>query len=204
MCFTAYISSQMRALSRPQPLLSLFFLLWTTAALSGLSIGALGSGSLQVAAGQGFGPKLQYGGSGSVEILVPVLSWLDLDVMLTLSAHAASEASGGFTYAGFLGTSLSVGAQAHATLFSREEVGRLCAGAGLGLGGSLASYNDTTLYFFYPEVDMAGFLDFSPAFLPSLGLRLIVPVSVLLRADMDYTLCAGVGLGVLYSFGAVK
>jgi hypothetical protein len=204
MCTTAYIPSQMRGCFRSQVLLSLIFLLWTTATLPALSVGASGFGSVQAAAGRDLRPKLQYGGGGGIEMLVPLLSWLDLDFALAMSEHAGSDVSGGFVYAGFLGTGLSVGAQAHGGLADWEGIGVLEAGAGLGLGASLASYNDTTLYFFYPEVDLIGFMDFSPAFLPSLAFRLFVPLNVLLREDMDYTLSTGVGFGVLYSFGGGK
>jgi hypothetical protein len=204
MCSTTYISSQMHGNRRSQSLLSLIFLLWTTAALPGRSVGATGFGSVQIAAGLGLGPKLQYGGGGSVEMLVPLLPWLDMDVALVMSEHAASDASGDFLYLGFLGTGLLIGAQAHVSLARWEDGSVLGAGGGLGFAGALASYNNTTLYFFYPEVEITGFLDYAPAALPSWHFRLFILLDALLRQDMDYTLCSGVGLGVLYNLGEAQ
>ena len=54
-----------------------------------------------MSAGQGFGPKLQYGGGASIELVFPILDWLRLDTSLDLFTVAPSDVSGGFLYRGY-------------------------------------------------------------------------------------------------------
>ena len=172
--------------------------------LPALSLGLNGTGTAQVISAEGFGPKLQFGGSGAFQLGIPILDWLDLEISLGILGLAPSDASGGFTYRGLCGGSLGVGAEASATIGSSDTLGTLQAGGGLGLAAALARYEYTTLYFFYPEARASGFVEYHPAFLPALGVRLSVPVSVQLRRDVDYAVAVGIGLGVSWRFGAAE
>jgi hypothetical protein len=182
----------------------LVFLAAAVPPLPALSIGLHGAGTAQILSVEGFGPKLQLGGGGSLQLGIPILDWLDLEVNLGILGLAPSDASGGFTYRGLCGGNLGVSAEASAPIGFWERFGRLRAGGGLGAAAVVARYEYTTLYFFYPEIRAEGFVDYSPAFLPSLGLRLSLPVSVLFRRDVDYAVAMSIGLGVSYRFGAAK
>lgn len=194
----------MRRLIGPTCVLSLIFLVCTTGVVSALSIGASGLGQARIAAGQGFGPKLQYGGGGSIDIRDPVLEWLDFGSSLDLYDIAPSDVTGGFDYRGFIGGDISLGLEAHMPLASWKGFGQLGAGAGLGVAGVVACYQYTTLYFFYPELTAKIFLDFTPASLPFLDIRLSLPISAQFRADMDYSVSSGVTLGFSYKLGSKK
>ncbi len=180
----------------------LIFLVTTVAQLPALSIGLNGAGTAQILAAEGFGPKMQLGGGGSVQLGIPILDWLSLEVDLGILGLAPSDASGGFTYRGLCGGNLGVSAEAFGSIGSWERFGRLQAGGGLGVAAVVARYRYTTLYFFYPEMRAEGFVEYNPAFLPSLGLRLSLPVTVPFRRDVDYAVTAGFGLGVSYRLGA--
>jgi hypothetical protein len=169
---------------------------------SGFSLGLSGFGESRISAGQGFGPKLQYGGGGSLDMRFPVLPWLDIAAGLDFYGIAPSDISGGFTYRGFGAGDLAVAAQGRAVLGTWPGFGELDAGGGLGLAGVIAGYEYTTLYFFYPEVRIEGFIDYIPAFLPVVDLRLSLPVAAQFRRDMDYSFSAGIGLGLTYRFGS--
>lgn len=136
-----------------------------------------------------------------MEIIVPLLSWLDLGLGIVVSDSLPSDASGGFTYAGFLGADMRLSVQAHGTLGKWERIGELRAGGGIGAAAALAGYEYTTLYFFYPAVTAEAFLDYIPSFLPSIAIRVSLPFTALFRRDMDYSLQAGIGLGASYRFG---
>jgi hypothetical protein len=187
-----------------QRVLPLVFLAAAVPMLPALSLGLNGAGTVQIISVEGFGPKLQFGGGGSLQLGIPILDWLDLEVSLGILGLAPSDASGGFTYRGLYGGSLGVGAEAFATIGPGEGIGRLRAGGGLGVTAVVARYEYTTLYFFYPEFRAEGFVEYSLAHLPSLGLRLSLPVSVQLRRDVDYSVAMGLGLGASWRFGAAE
>jgi hypothetical protein len=180
------------------------FLAVAVARLPALSIGLNGAGTAQILSAEGFGPKLQFGGGGSVQLGIPIFDWLDLEVNLGILGLAPSDASGGFTYRGLCGGNLGVSAEAFASIGSWEGFGRLRAGGGLGAAAVVARYEYTTLHFFYPEIRAEGFVEYNPAFLSSLGLRLSLPVSVQFRRDVDYAVTLGIGLGVFYRLGAAQ
>ncbi len=184
--------------------LSIIFLVWTTGTASGFSLGLSGLGEARISAGQGFGPKMQYGGGGAIDMRFPVLSWLDVTAGFELAGIAPSDLSGGFAYRGISPGAIAVGADARSILGSWKGFGELAAGGGLALAGVLAGYQYTSLYFFYPEVRTVGFLDYTPAFLPAWRLRLSLPLAVQLRRDMDYSFSAAIELGVAYTFGSGK
>jgi hypothetical protein len=190
----------MQRLLTPRIVLSIIFLLWTTGGVSAFSLGLSGLGEARISAGQGFGPKLQYGGGGSIDTRFSALPWLDIAVSFSLSGMAPSDISGGFTYRGFGAGDLSVAGQGRAVLGRWKGFGTLSAGGGLGMAGVIAAYQYTAVYFFYPEVRAEAFLDYAPAFLPGFGLRLSLPLAMQLRRDMDYSFSARFSLGVSYTF----
>jgi hypothetical protein len=85
-------------MDRPVSLTLLFLIwaFWATAACDAFSIGLGGTGTVTMSAGQGFGPKLQYGGGVSIEFVFPILDWLRLDSSIDMFTVAPSDASGGF------------------------------------------------------------------------------------------------------------
>ncbi|MGA2975589.1 MAG: hypothetical protein ABSF77_09800 [Spirochaetia bacterium] len=137
-----------------------------------------------------------------MEMRIPLLTWLDLGVGIGVADNLPSDASGGFTYAGFLATDLRLSVQAHGTLGKVKSIGELCAGGGIGAAAALAGYEYTTLYFFYPAVTAEAFLDYIPSFLPSIAFRLSLPFTALFRRDMEYSLQAGIGLEASCRFGS--
>jgi hypothetical protein len=152
-----------------------------------------------MSAGQGFGPKLQYGGGASIEFLFPILDWLRLDSSLDLFTVAPSDVSGGFLYRGYSGAAVAVMLQAGAVIVSSPGFGTMTLGGGLGIAGALPSYWYTTLAFFYPEPRAQLLLDWVPAGLPRFDFLLAVPVRLQLRRDLSYSVSTGLGITVLYS-----
>ncbi len=167
-------------------------------------MGLGGTGTVTMSAGQGFGPKLQYGGGASIELVFPILDWLRLDASLDLFTVAPSDASGGFLYRGYSGAAVAIMFQAEFPVVSSTSFGTMRLGGGLGAAGALPSYWYTTLAFFYLEPRVEGLLDWQPAGLPNFDFQLVLPVSMQLRRDMSYSTSAGFGITVLYRFGKAK
>jgi hypothetical protein len=195
--------STARRLQRATALL-LVLLAGTSLPLSALGIGLTGTAVAQIASAEGFGPKVQAGGGGCIDVAVPILAWLEIDASLGLLGVSLSDASGGFSYRGFSGGDLCVSVEAFAPIGSWKGFGQLTAGGGLGVAAVVAGYQSTTLYFFYPEIRAEGFLECNPSFLPALGIRLSIPVSVQLRRDVDFSITTGLAMGVRYHFGGAR
>jgi len=199
-----YISLEMKDRFRPRVLLFIIFAVWTTGSLYAMSYSVGGAAALGIGAGQGFGPKLQGGGSGSIGIGIPLLEWLSIDPGIDYAYVAASDVSGGFAYRGFQSGALSVMLEARAPIAASADFGRLLGGAALGGAASFSIYNDTTLFFFFPEVRLSPFLEWQPAFLPSFGLLLALPAKVQFRRDMTWSVAAGLELDIVYTTGGTK
>ena len=157
-----------------------------------------------MSAGQGFGPKLQYGGGVSIDFVFPILDWLRLDASIEGFTVSPSDISGGFLYRGYSGGAMAVMAQAGWVIVSLPGFGLLRAGGGIGIAGALPSYWYTTLAFFYLEPRAEALLDWEPTGLPRFDFQLSVPLAFQLRRDLNYSMSAGIGIGVLYRFGKDK
>jgi len=157
-----------------------------------------------VSAGQGFGPKLQYGGGVAVDFIFPILDWLRLDASIEGFTVAPSDISGGFLYRGYSGGALAVMAEGGWVLVSSPSLGLMRIGGGLGFAAALPSYWYTTLAFFYMEPRAEALLDWEPSGLPRFDFRLFIPVRAELRRDLNYSFSTGFGIGVLYRFGKDK
>ena len=160
-----------------------------------------GSGTATISAGQGFGPKLQYGGGLSLDFVFPASSWLALDAAVDAFTVAPSDSSGGFLYRGYSGGAIGFLAVFSGVLVASPRLGEIRGGAGVGMGAALPSYWYTTLAFFYLEPRVEGLLAWTPAGLPSFTFELLVPVAAQLRRDLDYSASGGVGISVVYAFG---
>jgi hypothetical protein len=198
-----YISVKMNRRAS-QAVLFLIWAFWATAAGHAFSMGLGGTGAVTMASGQGFGPKLQYGGGASIELVFPIKNWLRLDSSIDLFTVAPSDASGGFLYRGYSGAAVAVMVQAVAPVVSSPGFGTMRLGGGLGAAGALPSYWYTTLAFFYVEPRAEGLLEWQPAGLPNFNFQLVLPVRMQLRRDMSYSASAGFGITVLYRFGKAK
>ena len=179
----------------------IFWGFWATAGAHAFSLGAGGNGTATISAGQGFGPKLQYGGGFAVDFVFPLAPWIALDWSVGGFTVAPSDLSGGFDYRGYSGGDMGLMATFMPTIVSSESFGVLRAGGGAGFAAALPSYWYTTLAFFYLEPRVEGLLDWSPAGLKGFTFELLLPVSMQLRRDMSYSLTGGLGLCVLYNFG---
>jgi hypothetical protein len=196
-----YILGHMPAGSVPRLLLFLICGLWATAEASAFSLGLWGAGTGTISAGQGFGPKVQYGGEVSMDFVFPVREWLAIDGSVEAFTVAPSDASGGFLYRGYSGGAMGLLVVFAWPVATSPRLGELRAGFGAGIAGALPSYWYTTLAFFYLEPRLRGILAWTPAGLPSFTFQLLVPVAMQLRRDLDYSVSAGIGLGVQYTFG---
>lgn len=174
---------------------------WTTAGVQAFSLGLGGIGTVTLSAGQGFGPKLQYGGGFSIDFVFPILDWLRLDASIDGFTVAPSDISGGFLYRGYSGGAVAIMVQAEAAIASSPNLGVIRLGGGLGAAAALPSYWYTTLAFFYPELRAQGLIDWEPSGLPRFDFQVSVPVRMQLRRDLDYSVSAGIGIGVLYRLG---
>jgi hypothetical protein len=167
-------------------------------------MGLGGVGTVTVSAGQGFGPKLQYGGGASIDFVFPILEWLRLDASVDGFTVAPSDISGGFLYRGYSGGAMAIVAQVGAVIVSSPSFGQMRVGGGIGIAGALPSYWYTTLAFFYLEPRVQALLEWEPAGLPRFDFQLSVPVAFQLRRDLDYSMSTGIGIGVLYRLGKDK
>lgn len=201
---TTYISSRMKRNPHQRLVLSLIFLVWTTGTVGAFSLGLSGFATGQILAAQGYGPKLQYGGGGSLDMRFPVLSWLDIATNLDFFGVAATDLSGNFGYRGFSAGDLAVLAEARALIGQWSGFGRLEAGGGMGVAGAIAAYQYTELYFFSPELRAEGFVAWVPSFLPGFDLRLSIPLAWQLRRDVDYSFSASAMLSVAYTLRSGK
>ncbi len=175
--------------------------LWATAGVHAFSLGVGGDGTATISAGQGFPPKLQYGGGFTVDMVFPLSSWTALDWTIGGFTVAPSDLSGGFSYRGYSGGSMGLMVLFLPTVASSDSLGVLRLGGGAGMNAALPSYWYTTLAFFYLEPRLEGVLAWTPAGLRSFTFELFVPLAMQLRRDMSYSFSAGAGLGVLYTFG---
>ena len=194
----------MNRLRASRILVFLIFVVWTTAGVHAFSLGLNGTGTVTVSAGQGFGPKLQYGGGVAVDFIFPILDWLRLDASIEGFTVAPSDISGGFLYRGYSGGALAVMAEGGWVLVSSPSLGLMRIGGGLGFAAALPSYWYTTLAFFYMEPRAEALLDWEPSGLPRFDFRLFIPVRAELRRDLNYSFSTGFGIGVLYRFGKDK
>ena len=167
-------------------------------------MGAAGKATFQIVSAPGCGPKEQGGGGGELYFFFPLNGWLGIAGTFGLFETVPSDTTGGFVYRGYGSGALGISLEAGGQIADWPTVGRLAAGGGIGASADWGAYQYTTLYFFYPETFVEGFLDFSFAGLPSLRLRFSLPVSVQFRRDLDYSFSAALGLGVIYTFGGVK
>ena len=151
-----------------------------------------------MAAGQGFGPKLQLGGSVSFDLSFPLAAWLELSTGLDIFGVLPSDTQGGFVYRGFGGGALSLALRGRGVVASTARLGELGLGGGFSASAAVPGYQYTTLYFFYPEVGLEGFIDLRPAGAPQWSFRLSVPLRAQLRRDLDYSFSTGAGLSVHY------
>jgi hypothetical protein len=187
--------------SRPSRLLLLIFWgFWATAGIHAFALGAAGNGTATISAGQGFGPKLQYGGGFTVDLVFPLSSVMALDWSVGGFTVAPSDISGGFLYRGYSGGNMALMAVFLPAIFSTSDFGVLRLGGGAGLAAALPSYWYTTLAFFYLEPRVEGLLAWTPAGLSRFTFQLSLPVAMQLRRDMSYSFSAALGLGVLYTF----
>lgn len=164
-------------------------------------MGLSGVGTVTMSAGQGFGPKLQYGGGISIDFVFPILDWLRLDTSIEGFTVEPSDISGGFLYRGYSGGAMAIMAQAGRVIVSTPSLGLMRLGGGIGIAGALPSYWYTTLAFFYLEPRAQALLDWQPAGLPRFDFQLSVPFAFQLRRDLDYSMSTGVGIGVTYRLG---
>src|SRR5208282_1838782 len=118
-----YIVSQMNRLQSSRILVFLIFAFWTTAGIHAFSLGLGGNGTVTMSAGQGFGPKLQYGGGVSIDFVFPILDWLRLDTSVEGFTVAPSDMSGGFLYRGYSGGEMAIVAQARGVIVSSPSFG---------------------------------------------------------------------------------
>ena len=199
-----YIVPQMGSRSMPRRLLLLFLVLWTTGRASALTVGFDALGIAQVSAAPDFGPKIQLGGNLAAVFTFSLVSWLDLAASVEGFGMLPSDVSGGFAYRGFGGGALGTALEAHFPLAHAERLGSLSAGLSLGGAGALPAYASTSLYFFYLEARLGGFLTWEPAGTRGLSVRLGIPARADLRRDMSYSLSTGLSLGIAYELAGAR
>jgi len=182
----------------------IIFLAWTTGPLSAFSIGIIGDMTFQIASAEGYGPKEQGGGGAELYTFFPFADWIGMGLFFGLSETLPSDTTGGFAYRGYGTGAIGLFAEVHFRLSSVGTLGTLFGGGRAGLSADWGSYQYTSLYFFYPEEVTEGFLFLRLASLPSLQVRLSLPVRLQFRRDMTYSYSAALGLGAIYTFGGTR
>jgi hypothetical protein len=161
---------------------------------------------VQVVRGQGFGPKLQLGGSGAIDLSIPFADWIGLATSVELFGVLPSDATGGFLYRGFGGGAFALALEAHAPVASGAW-GELRGGGGIGAAAALPGYQYTSLFFFFPEARAEALLLFrpaQPAWLRGLELKLTVPLRAQFRRDLDFSISTGLEISAAWQLGATK
>ncbi len=177
-------------------LVFIIFSVWTTAAAAGFTVAVSGGVNGQLSSALGYGPKAQFGGEAAVDVLFPVTPWLRIGPSAGVLGANASNLDGGFGYRAYLGGFLGAAAQADAPLASWPYVGTLRGGGRLALLANVATYNNTTLAFFFPSLGLDGTLSFVPAKMPFLRFGIAVPLRVYFRRDFAFSGSAGISLSV--------
>ena len=132
--------------------------------------------TFQIASAEGYGPKEQGGGGAELYTFFPFADWIGMGLFFGLSETLPSDTTGGFAYKGYGTGAIGLFAEVHFRLSSVGTLGTLFGGGRAGLSADWGSYQYTSLYFFYPEEVTEGFLFLRLASLPSLQVRLSLPV----------------------------
>ena len=186
-------------------LLFLICSFWATAGAHAFSIGGSAGGTATISAGQGFGPKLQYGGGLTLDFYFPLTaSWAGIETSVVAFTVQPSDISGDFLYRGYSGGAVTVMSVFTGTIAASPRLGEIRGGVRAGIGAALPSYWYTTLAFFYLEPRVEGLATWTPAALPQFTFALALPVAMQLRRDLDYSVSTGLSIGVLYTVGKVS
>jgi hypothetical protein len=185
----------------PRVLLFIIFVFCTTGRLGALGLGVAGRGDLIVTSITGVPTKTQAGAGTSITVTFPFFDIAGPGFSILLSNIWPSDAGGWVIVRGYYEIGLSIFGLGQAMFLSLPDVGDFHAGGRAGISASIAGYQLTTLVFFMPGVELAGFVSWTPAGIPNWTFTASIPMRWLLRADVAFSGSVGLELGVSFSPG---
>jgi hypothetical protein len=197
--FAVYIDQHMGKRIPSRPVLFLIFLFCTTGWLSALSLGITGWGDIVVTSVTGAPIKAQPGLGASLTVSIPFFDLVGPGFSLLLSNVWPSDAGGWVIVRGYSEVGLSGFVLGQAKVLSLPGIGDFRAGGRAGMSASIAGYPPSTLVFFMPSVDFAGFLTWTPEAIPNWDFSITVPLRIMLRPDVAFSGSFGLELGVAFS-----
>ena len=179
----------------------MIFLVSTTSPLTGMSLGIGGGAGILISRADRFDPKPQFEAEAAAELLFPLTSWLAVGAMGGIRSILPSDARGGYAYRGYSAAMIGMEAEIWQHLGSWTYVGTFRAIQRAGIDAAIATYDLTSLSFFFPSIRLEGSLEFIPAAFPFLKARIAIPGRMDFRKDMAISGSIGLRLGLSLSTG---
>ncbi len=165
------------------------------------ALGAEAGGAVLESAVSGLAPKAQAVAGGGISGTLTVEDFFGLGTAVLLSNAWRSDVSGGYQLRGYAEIGLSAFLELAWTVAAFGEGGALKAGGQAGMSASIAIYQSTELTFFVPSVDAEPFVSVRFPGMRDVDFRAGLPVHLLLRRDMNWSVSAGLSVGAAYVFG---
>jgi hypothetical protein len=179
--------------------LFLIFLFCTTGWLQALGLGISGLGDIVVTSVENVPTKTQMGLGTSLTATFPFFDTLGPGFSVFLSNTWPSDASGWVIVRGYLEIGLSAFVLGQAKVLSLPDIGDFRAGGRVGTSASIAGYQYSTLVFFMPSIDMAGFFTWTPAAIPNWDVTITIPIRWILRRDVAFSCSFGLEIGASFA-----
>ena len=143
--------------------------------------------------------KTQMGLGTSLTATFPFFDTIGPGFSIFLSNIWPSDASGWVVVRGYYEIGLSAFVLGQARLLSLADIGDFRAGGRAGMSASIAGYTYSTLVFYMPSIDLAGFFTWTPASLPNWDFSVAIPLRWLLRRDVRFSGSFGLEIGVSFA-----
>jgi hypothetical protein len=166
-----------------------------------LAAGLQAEGGLVLSRSNGWPLKLQADGALGLDLDLLLPCSLALGIGLGLHRTLASGLSGGVSYRGYSGIEGKIHLAWSVPLRFLESRPALRAGLLAGILGRLDRYAHTTLYFPYPGLYGAPFLELGPPGPSRLRYRILLPAELYFRRDMDVSTSVGLGFELRWYTG---
>jgi hypothetical protein len=182
----------------PRAVLFLIFLFCTTGWLHALGLGISGLGDIVVTSVEGAPTKTQIGVGTSITAAFPFFDIAGPGFSIFLSNVWPSDLSGWVGLKGYYEFGLSAFVLGQAKVLSLSDIGDFRAGGRAGMSASMAGYTYSTLVFYMPSIDLAGFFTWTPAALPNWDFTIAIPMRWILRRDVAFS--GSFGLEIVASY----
>ncbi len=143
--------------------------------------------------------KTQAGLGTSLTATFPFCDIVGPGLSVFISNVWPSDAGGWVIMRGYYEVGLSAFVLGQAKVLSLPDIGDFRAGGRIGMGASIAGYQYSTLVFFMPSLDLAGFFEWTPAAIPNWDFTITIPMRWMLRRDVAFSGSFGLELGASFA-----